>query len=83
MKVRYVGENIGVDGLVNGNSYEVIELEREFGAIRLIDESGEDYLYSLSKPKSAAGEYKGGKFEVIEDDEKNSIQRALNGDWSN
>lgn len=83
MKVKYIGENIGIDGLFNGNIYKVLEIEREIGAIRIIDESGEDYLYSLSKPKAAAGEYKGGRFEVIEDDEKASLTRALNGDWSN
>lgn len=82
MKVRYIGENIGIDGLFNGHTYEVVEIESEIGAIRIIDESGEDYLYSPSKPKSAAGEYKGGRFEVVEDDEKASLARAIKGDWN-
>ena len=83
MKVKYIGENIGIDGLFNGNIYEVIEIEKEIGALRIIDESGEDYLYSPSKPKSAAGEYKGGKFEVIEDDENNTLAHIIKGDWNN
>lgn len=82
MKVKYIGENIGIDGLFNGNIYEVIAIEKEIGALRIIDESGEDYLYSPSKPKSAAGEYKGGRFEVIEDDKDNTLTRVLKGDWT-
>lgn len=68
MRVKYIGPDIGVDGLFNNGIYEVVEVDELTGMLRIIDESGEDYLYSPIKPKSAAGEYKGGYFEIIEDD---------------
>jgi len=68
MKVKYIGPDIGVDGLFNNGIYEVVEVDELTGLLRIIDESGEDYLYSPIKPKSVAGEYKGGYFEIIEDD---------------
>lgn len=68
MKVKYNGPNIGIDGLFDGNVYEVIEIDELTGYLRIIDESGEDYLYSPTRPRAIAGEYKGGRFEIIEDD---------------
>lgn len=42
MKVKYIGPSSGVS-LVKGNLYEVLGYENEF--IRVVDETGEDYLY--------------------------------------
>ena len=42
MLVRYVGKSDSV-GCINGKIYEVIAEEKNF--YRIIDESGEDYLY--------------------------------------
>lgn len=67
MKVKYIGPDIGVDGLINNHIYDVLEVDSLTGALRIIDESGEDYLYDPKKPQAVAGEYKGGKFEVISD----------------
>ncbi len=47
-KVKYIGKSFGVDGLTNNKIYDVISVEPPF--IRIIDDSEEDYLYSLSKP---------------------------------
>lgn len=44
MKVRYLGETSFLE-LTQGKVYEVISVEK--GWYRLIDDSGEDYLYSL------------------------------------
>ena len=44
MKMRYVGLSFGVDSLTNGKIYEV---EEENGMYRVVDDSGEDYLYSM------------------------------------
>ena len=78
MKVKYIGPNIGVDGLFNNGIYDVLEVDELSGAFRIVDESGEDYLYSPIEPKPIAGEYKGGMFEIVEDDEFGSLNEALN-----
>lgn len=67
MKVRYIGPDIGVDGLFDGNIYTVLEVDEITGYLRIIDESGEDYLYHPDRPQPIAGEYKGGHFEIVED----------------
>ncbi|GFN35808.1 hypothetical protein [Tepidimicrobium xylanilyticum] len=65
-KVKYVGESFGVDGLTNGNTYDVIEV-LEDDLIRVVDDSGEDYLYSISNPRPLDENSKGGKWEIVED----------------
>lgn len=67
MRVKYIGPDIGVDGLFNGAIYEVVEVDELSGALRIIDESGEDYLYDPKKPRPIACEYQGGRFEIVED----------------
>lgn len=76
-KVRYIGPNIGVDGLFNNNVYNVVEIDSLSGALRIIDESGDDYLYSPKEPKLLSEAYKGGKFLVVEDDVKQSLKNAI------
>jgi hypothetical protein len=44
-KVRYIGESHPLY-FINGKIYEVIG--KEIGSYRIIDETGEDYLYSLT-----------------------------------
>lgn len=77
MKVRYVGPDIGIDGLVNGKEYLVIEVDSLSGYLSVIDESGEDYLYHPKRPQAIAGEYKGGKFEIVEDDEGQTLKKSI------
>ena len=71
MKVRYVGPDIGIDGLKNNKIYTVLEVDELTGYFRIIDESGEDYLYHPNEPQAIAGEYQGGHFEIVED--KNDV----------
>lgn len=82
-RVKYIGPDIGCDGLFNNGVYDVIinpEYEDSEGVFRIIDESEEDYLYDPMEPQSAFGKYKGGKFEVIEDLTVNqSIVKAVKG----
>ena len=42
MKVKYIGENDGIF-LIKNHIYELLGYEGEF--IRVIDETGEDYLF--------------------------------------
>lgn len=77
MRVKYTGPNIGIDGLFDGNVYEVLEVDEVTGALRVVDESGEDYLYHPQSPQPIAGKYAGGKFEIVEDDENGSLHKAI------
>ncbi len=74
MKVKYIGESFGVDSLTNGKIYEWIGIEEPF--LRVIDDSEEDYLYDILSPHDLnSNAY--GKWEIIEDDEKVSLQAAI------
>ena len=64
MKLRYVGESFGVDSLTNGKIYEAWE---EGDLYRVIDDSGEDYLYSKIKPAPWNGSSPGGHWEIVEE----------------
>ena len=44
MKLKYVGKSFGVDSLTNGKIYEATIEDEDY--YRVIDDSGEDYLYS-------------------------------------
>ena len=77
MRVRYKGPDIGVDGLVDGQIYEVLCVDPLTGYLSVVDESGEDYLYHPKKPQAIAAEYKGGRFEIVEDDENQSLFKAI------
>lgn len=63
MKLKYIGESFGVDGLTNGKVYEAVD-EGDF--YRVIDDSEEDYLYSKSNPAPLDGSGPGGYWEVVE-----------------
>ena len=76
MRVKYIGPDIGIDGLFDGGVYEVAYIDEITGYLAIIDESGEDYLYHPKRPQSIAGEYKGGRFEVVED-ENGELENAI------
>ncbi|MGL5511719.1 MAG: hypothetical protein ACRDBM_00565 [Sporomusa sp.] len=63
MKLRYVGQSFGVDSLTDGKIYEAVEEE---GMYRVIDDSGEDYLYSMENPAPSDGSSPGGIWEIVE-----------------
>lgn len=79
MKVRYVGKSFGVDGLTDGKIYEVLGLDEFSGALRVVDDSGEDYLYDPRNPKPFFVEGKYGRFEIVEDDENGTLTQAVLG----
>ncbi len=65
MKLKYVGETFGPEGLTDGQIYDAIE---ENGWYRVVDDSGEDYLYSQTNPAPLVkSEGKGGKWEIVEE----------------
>ena len=63
MKIKYIGPSFGVDSLTNGKTYEAIE---EDGMYRVIDDSGEDYLYSKENPAPLDGSSPSGKWVIVE-----------------
>lgn len=80
MKVKYIGKSFGVDGLVNGNVYEVVGVDEMSGYLSVIDESGEDYLYHPRNPRPIASkDHPGGIFEIVEDNDKNELHEAIFG----
>lgn len=65
MKLRYVGESFGALSLTNGKIYEAsIENEDYY---RVIDDSGEGYLYSRRNPAPLDGSSPGGRWEIVEE----------------
>ena len=71
MKLKYIGESFGVDSLTNGKIYDCLGIED--GMLRIVDDSNEDYLYSVANPRPLDGSSKGGKWEIIEDDKACSL----------
>ena len=65
MILRYVGESFGIDSLTNGKLYEATS-ENE-GMYRVVDDSGEDYLYSKDNPAPLDGSSPGGRWEIVEE----------------
>lgn len=77
MRVKYLGPDIGVDGLRNGRIYEVLRVDETTGYLAVVDESGEDYLYHPVRPQAIAGQYQGGRFEIIEDNETEDLKSLI------
>jgi hypothetical protein len=67
-KVKYIGKSFGVEQLTNNKVYNVISIEEPL--IRIIDDSGEDYLYSINKPSSLENPNLFGKWIIVEDNNK-------------
>lgn len=63
MKIRYIGPSFGAVSLTEGKIYDATE---EDGMYRVIDDSGEDYLYSMENPAPLDGSSPGGIWEIIE-----------------
>lgn len=77
LKVRYVGESFGVAGLTDGKVYECLGVEMDGVALRIIDDGEEDYLYSASNPAPLNCNSSGGRWEIVEDDDKGTLKAVL------
>lgn len=64
-KLKYLGETFGVDGLTDGATYNVVK--DKYGTLKVVDDSGEDYIYDFSNPRPADNSSKGGAFLIIDD----------------
>ena len=77
MRVKYIGKSFGVDSLTNGKIYEVLEYDDFVGALRIVDDSDEDYLYHPLSPKPNGAKKAYGHFEIVEDDDKQTLKKVL------
>ncbi|MEG0873342.1 MAG: hypothetical protein RSD14_05165 [Clostridia bacterium] len=77
MKVKYIGETFGALSLTNNKIYECIEVDELTDMLRIIDDSEEDYLYSAINLKSLTEAIKCGIWEIIEDDENNTLAKLF------
>jgi hypothetical protein len=48
-----------------------------FGLLRIIDDSNEEFLYSPTNPAPLNNSSKGGKWVIIQDDENETLKKAL------
>lgn len=87
-KLRYVGESFGAVSLTNGKIYEAWK-DPDSGMCRVIDDSGQDYLYDWDNPAPLDGSSPGGRWEVVESGLMNKleemldmIERFLKGDYN-
>ncbi len=74
MKLRYLGPSFGVDSLTDGKIYECLGLDA--GLLRIVDDSDEDYLYSVI-PGPMWDESIRGRWEVVEDDEEGTLAKLF------
>ena len=78
MRVKYIGKSFGVDGLTDGKTYEVQEVDELTGWLRVVDDSDIGYLYSPTGPGPFARGVAYGRFEIVDDDEEGSLEKAIN-----
>lgn len=75
MKLRYKGSTFGPEGLTDNKVYICLGVEGPF--VQIIDDSDEDYLYSRRGPAPLEGTIPPGRWEIVEDDEKGTLKKAL------
>lgn len=73
-RVQYLGESFGVDGLTDGQLYNIVR--DDYGSIKVVDDSKEDYIYDLVNPRPADGSSVGGIF-IIMDDPNNELAKYI------
>ena len=75
MKVKYRGPSFGVDRLTDGRIYICTGIE--YGNPRIIDDSGEDYLYSAINLGQCDNKIVHDKWEIVEDNESESFRKLI------
>lgn len=78
-KFKYLGESFGAVSLTNNKIYDCVDYDKE-GWLQIVDDSGEDYCYSITNPRPLDGSSKGGRWEPIEiyDDSLQQLFNKLN-----
>lgn len=65
MKLKFIGESFYLFGLTNGKVYEAWEEDEDY--YRVIDDSGEDYIYPKINPHAPDGSTTEGRWEIVEE----------------
>lgn len=85
-KLKYIGEESFFSeeynmkmyaDLKNNKTYECVGIEDRM--LRIIDESGEDYLYNPKTPINPFYPLIEGKWEIVEDNEKQELYKVIYG----
>lgn len=63
-KVIYIGASGGYGSLTNNVKYDIVK--DDFGDLKVVDDSEEDYLYNLNNPRNFENE-NDGKFYFLDD----------------
>lgn len=74
-RVKYIGKSFGVEGLTDGKIYYVTAIEN--GMLKVIDDSEEEYLYSIIKPACLTNISLCGKWEIVEDNKNKDLQKVI------
>ncbi len=74
MKLRYLGPTFGIESLTNGKVYICLGFEEGF--LRIVDDSDEDYLYSVVPGPMWDASVRE-RWEVVEDDEKGTLTKLF------
>lgn len=74
-KVKYIGRSFGVEGLTAGKTYNVTGIEN--GMLKIIDDSEEEYLYSITKPVCLTDISLCGKWEIVEDNKDKWLEKLF------
>jgi hypothetical protein len=92
VKIRYVGESFGISGLTNGAVYECLGVEDggDLGPmLRIVDDDANDwnydnrpdwqpgYLFPANNPRPLDGSSPGGRWEIVEDDDRGTMEKAM------
>ena len=77
MKVRYKGPTFGAVSLTSEKVYQCLGVEVAGLALRIVDDSEDDYLYSAKNPAPLDGSSPGGRWEIVEDDGKGTLSRVI------
>lgn len=79
-KVKYIGKSFGVEGLTNGKIYNVTGVEN--GMLKVIDDSEEEYLYSVVKPSCLTDASLYGKWEIAEDNKDKYLKKVFENQYN-
>lgn len=74
MKLRYRGP-YQFDSLTDGKVYTCLDVQSPF--LRIIDDSGDDYVYPIVGPRLLDSKDPPGSWEIVEDDKQGTLEKAF------
>lgn len=65
-RLQFVGKSFGIDELTDGKIYDIVGIDKD-DMFRVVDDSGEDYLYYIKDPGVTVRMKKKGDWRLIDD----------------